>query len=116
MNSLASVLKNSGLIVLAWLIVFAGIKLGIHGWLGIKVFEVAACVICALLAVRFNAPFGLAILSIMGVSMAVETAIHVVYGIDKVQGFPSHLAVILSVGLGLVLGRFVLTTRATATT
>ena len=116
MNTVVVVLKSVGLILLAWLLAFTGVKLGIHGWLGIHVLQVAACVACSFIAMRFNAPLALAILSINGISIAVETAIHVTYGIDKLQGFPSHLAVILSVTLGLIVGRFLLTYRVSAAT
>jgi hypothetical protein len=116
MNAVLSILKNVGLVILAWLIAFGGVKLGVHGWLGISLLQVGACVVCSVLAIHFNAPLGLAILSINGISIGVETLIHATYGIDKVQGFPSHLAVILSVTLGLLVGRFLLTARVTATT
>ncbi|HEY4643030.1 MAG TPA: hypothetical protein VII75_16945 [Thermoanaerobaculia bacterium] len=114
MNSALPVLKSAGLIVLAWLIAYAAVKLGVHG-VGISLLQVTACVICSAIAVRFHATFAIIALSIMGIAIAVEAAIHTTYGFDKVQGFPSHLALMLSVALGLVVGRFVLTARSAAT-
>jgi hypothetical protein len=103
-----AVFVNLLCLVLAWGIAWSVVKLGARTWIAISSAQIAAVVVVSVLAVLVRARTALFVLCISGAAIAVETAVHITYGIDKVQGFPSHLSVMLASVVGILLGRTVL--------
>ena len=101
-------LTNAGILAVAWILPVLARRLGVPDWLPMSIVKIVVSVGLCYVALRLSARVALYVLSVAASFLIVETVVHSVYGIDKVQGFPSHMSIYAAVMLGLLVDRFLL--------
>lgn len=112
----ASVVRSAGLLVLFWIVAFALVQLTQRvfavGQFG-ELAQLLAAIGVLFIARRMDAKPAIYVLIVVTAFSGAELLAHLVYGIDDVQGGPTHIAVFASAAIALLLGA--LLTRRSST-